>query len=833
MIVARAQITITGVKDGQDVNVFEIRPDTQVVKPADIKHDSDYITVRVTRNGPKFAGKDCILELSTVEKGYSGIDLILVTPKVFSWASDYSYFTIKARTIQQYGTVFIKVSCAGEHRNTRISCVSDGQPGNDAYTVSCSPSSAVFNTDENGNILADVSVTIKVKQGAQDISVSGRISVVGVVNFTKGEAKVNGDTITLNKAGVVRQAVLMNGVSTTLPCTSGSVDLLLTLDATTKLIYTIPFSVNVNRFLASTYSDLKGFRREFTEFKGTEGNLNEFRSGILQTARQISTEVSEKALGAVNLLKDSELKRLDSVIVRWPHLNVCVVKNRGYNGTNAMRVNLLGITGDDTNYNGLFWSDEHIVKIEKGATYTFSFLAMSPDPAKVEGVWSEIIFWDSPSGGRKSQITSMNITEQLTASYKLFTRTFTIPATAQYEYVEITLFSLRNGEVYFSRPCLTKTDIYVGWSRSKDDKERVCGNLLDGTKKFDGAKFQIQGTLVPNGYGDFTSLRNATLCRYMFAPGEIKPNTDYVMSMWLKNTGNTEVVFRDWNNITPSCLLTENSDGQFVTNPSQARNGYSRFSTHADFTKVWVHFRTLAAVPSQMALLIIGSAEIFGLKLEEGAEMTDWTEDKETLTFSLKDFKSYVKQSADKIELKVTDGLHKTGIDIKNREIVLSADKVYAKDSNGNTHLVLTEDGKLKANMIEAQKVSAWNIAQPFEEYANKDAFLAGKSLSWVITEDLNLQNSVVMTNERMNGAVINIYNATGNTINMGSFPFLLNSTGYMPLRKLSIPAYTLFRALCIGRRLNGPDAPVQVGLYPLVRCNVSSTYVYAKGIYD
>ena len=104
-----------------------------------------------------------------------------------------------------------------------------------------------------------------------------------------------------------------------------------------------------------------------------------------------------------------------------------------------------------------------------------------------------------------------------------------------------------------------------------------------------------------------------------------------------------------------------------------------------------------------------------------------------------------------------------------------------------------------------------------------------------MLTEDLHLENSIFATNENINGAIINIYNATGSTIDMGRFPFLLGSAGYgtISTRKLSIPAYTLFRALCVGVLANGPTAPVQVGLYPLIRCTANSTYVYAKGMYD
>ncbi|WP_155810077.1 hypothetical protein [Segatella baroniae] len=57
------------------------------------------------------------------------------------------------------------------------------------YIVSCSPSVAVFNTDKNGILLADVGVAIDVKQGERDVNVSGKISVVGAMNFTKAEAR--------------------------------------------------------------------------------------------------------------------------------------------------------------------------------------------------------------------------------------------------------------------------------------------------------------------------------------------------------------------------------------------------------------------------------------------------------------------------------------------------------------------------------------------------------------------------------------------------------------------------------------------------------------------
>ena len=709
-----------------------------------------------------------------------------------------------------------------------IPIIKDGADAKGGYSVICSPSSISFDTNENGSVkqAASKKIVVSVKNGEGDVGIKSVMVVpASCINITEGSIVVSGNTVTVNPAGVEHDG----GVSRP----SAGFQLMITTTDDTVLYYTVPVSVNINRYLSTIESNSKEYKRRFDEFTGGETSMTHFKSEVLQTAREISQEVSEKATGGNNLLKDSEFKRLDSVSLRFPEA-ISPVKNRGYNGTNAIRISKYGLT--ENQYIGLFWDKQNVVKVEKGATYTFSFYAMSPNPSAVDNVYNEIIFWDSPSGGRKSQLASMNLQGQLTAAYRLFTQPFAIPEDAQYEYIEITLFSLRNGEVYFSRPCLTKTSKYTGWSKSKADMEYIGGNLIRGSQQFDASEFQTVGTLTPNGYEDFTILRLNSSCQYTFAPGEIKPDTDYMLSMWVKSTGSISVRFKSAHEAVDTCRLVENSDGLFTTDPYDARDGYSELSAQSVFTRVWVHFRTRSTVPAQVALLVTGNAEIFGLKLEDGAEMTDWTEEKETLTFSLKDFKSYIKQTAREVEINVTDGANKAGLKLgADGGFIGTYRNLRFQDSNGNTHFALTEDGKLKADMVEAQKVSAWNIAQPFEEYADKNAFVNGKSLSWVLAEDLHLENSVFATNEQMNGAIINIYNGTGGTIDMGRFPFLLDAAGYgtISTRKLSIPAYTLFRALCVGRKLSGPNSPVQVGLYPLVRCNASSTYVYAKSVYD
>ena len=688
-----------------------------------------------------------------------------------------------------------------------VPLIKQGKDGDSGYSITCNPASLIFNTKNNGEFSASQSksVSILVKKGDNSVSIAGKVAVESLVNIAGVVVKDSG-VINVNPARIV--------VNDGLPATSAGFTIKVTLpDAT--LYCTIPISVNVSKYISQIKSDAESLKSEFKEFKGDETSMRHFKSNVLQSAREISQEVSEKAIGGNNLLKDSEFKRLDSVSLRFPEA-IAPVKNKGYNGTNAIRISKYGLT--ENQFIGLFWDKQNVVKVEKGATYTFSFYAMSPNPSAVDNVYNEIIFWDSPTGGRKSNLASMNLQGQLTTAYRLFTHTFTIPEDAQYEYIEITLFSLRNGEVYFSRPCLTKTSKYTGWSKSKDDKEYIGGNLIRGSQKFDASEFQAAGTLTPNGYEEFTTLQLNSSCQYTFAPGEIKPDTDYMLSMWVKSTGSISVRFKSTHEAVDTCRMVENSDGQFTTDPYAARDGYSELSSQAVFTRVWVHFRTRSTVPAQVRLYITGRGELCGMKLEQGADMTAWTDSRETLTFSLKDVSSYISQSSRKIELSVKDGANKAGLELGvGGGFTATGRNFKFQDSNGNTHLALTEDGKLKGELIEAQKVTAWNIAQPFEEYDSTEALMQGNSLSWVLNGNTRLTN--LNASAGLNGTTLNIYNNTDSYKEL-MLPMISDSGGWGNV-VVVIGAHTLFRAYGVGKTENGM---LKVAFYPLVPYAISQS---------
>lgn len=810
-------------KAGSGAVMYRLQVDEPVVK---IGADG---TMSVTEIRPKVARIEGghVAETWNAETAYAkGVRVAYKTSKMDRFSYLYG-FTSVALTADMTMVTFRLVDAKDVTKFfdiVSIPIIKDGADAKGGYSVICSPGSISFDTNEHGSVkqAASKKIVVSVKNGEGDVGTKSVMVVpASCINITEGSIVVSGNTVTVNPAGVEHDG----GVSRP----SAGFQLMITTIDDTVLYYTVPVSVNINRYLSTIESNSKEYKRRFDEFTGGETSMKAFKSEVLQSAREISQEVSEKATGGNNLLKDSEFKRLESVSLRFPEA-ISPVKNRGYNGTNAIRISKFGLS--ENQYIGLFLDKDNVVKVEKGATYTFSFYAMSPNPSAVDNVYNEIIFWDSPSGGRKSQLASMNLQGQLTTAYRLFTQTFAIPETAQYEYIEVTLFSLRNGEVYFARPCLTKTDKHTGWSKSKDDKEYIGGNLIRGSQKFDASEFQTVGTLTPNGYEDFTTLRLNSSCQYTFAPGEIKPDTDYMLSMWVKSTGSISVRFMAANGATETCRLVENSDGQFITDAYEAKDGYSQLSPQAVFTRVWVHFRTRSTVPAQVRLYITGSGELCGMKLEQGADMTAWTDSRETLTFSLKDFSSYIKQSAHKIELAVTDGLHKTGIDVKNREIVLSAENVYVQDKDGRKKTALNDKGQFKADMVEAREITADIIAQPFEEYSTTEAFLQGRQYAWVITSAAIFYNNISLKTHKLNGAIINVHNYTNQSIR-----FLTRCAYRVSAESetmvygdgvVEIPPGLLFRAIGI-RNVNGPPLYEDgkewpfVALYPLGRVRKES----------
>lgn len=128
-------------------------------------------------------------------------------------------------------------------------------------------------------------------------------------------------------------------------------------------------------------------------------------------------------------------------------------------------------------------------------------------------------------------------------------------------------------------------------------------------------------------------------------------------------------------------------------------------------------------------------------KLEEGDKATPWCEYDGTV-----------------------EALLAGGFDIKNREFTATSDNFKVQNNKGELTFLVDKDGHINAKLISAESISAQKIAQPFVEQGSFKMLMSSPSLSWYITKAKNINDGYVLASE-LNGAVLNIYNHTTETI--------------------------------------------------------------------
>ena len=415
----------------------------------------------------------------------------------------------------------------------------DGAPGKDAYRVEVSPSTLVFDTNENGVVdgsaLSGKYATVTVYKGSQKISTDNLslpsnyatkkyTNVDGRIYNTNGEAR-----ITITK---IEQETISGDekVSKSSGQISFPIDVL--GERSTLMWVTVNVQVNVAKFTGSVVANNKQYESKFEEisnrFKNTPTNkdLTDAESRITQTAREISLSVSEKTIGRRNLLIGSAARRQGEgwTFMAGSYYNglPCdsIEINSGHEGVNAIHCRTKQ-TGTDSYYLcGFHWvglySSQGNIKVEKGKSYTLSFWAKAYNSGYVNFV-SELIWQGSatdnsrPAGyaGPKGFAMAQQATKNNT--WTLFKMNIEVPSDASYEYVEVCIFARSTNytlqDAFICKPMLEEGD-YNGWTLSQDDYDYIGGNMLDNTLSLDksGTLYEVNGTLTPAGFGESTSI---------------------------------------------------------------------------------------------------------------------------------------------------------------------------------------------------------------------------------------------------------------------------------------------------------------------------------------
>jgi hypothetical protein len=608
----------------------------------------------------------------------------------------------------------------------------DGAPGKDAYRVEVSPSTLVFDTNEDGVVdrsaLSGKYATVTVYKGSQKISVDNLslpsnyatkkyTNVDGRIYNTNGEARI---TIT-----EIEQETISGDEKVSK--SSGQISFPIDVfgERSTLMWVTVNVQINVAKFTGSVVANNKKFETNFTEiserFKNTPTNddLTKAESRITQTAREISLSVSEKVIGRRNLLVNSAFRNQDSVLI---HSLARIEKNTGVDGVNCIHSSDKYSGTGEGNYIGAFWDSTQKngvvtnIPIVKGKKYVFSCWIKSDNldlPFIIECLYMKSI----------NQQSRDNVDGAISVAFKVHEKnkwekiscvldTNNEKAT---EYLAVNFWSNNKNvprvtditgatyyptcHAYICKPMMEEGDTYSGWTLSEDDYDYVGGNILDNTRSLEksGNLKTEDSEIINEGYEYAYAVAhsNNTTSAYIEMlqwnmVGRINDRQDYIFSFLAKGTGVVSTYL--WKDGTPRFFVESSNNKHDAVSP----DGNVDFKLTNEWKRYWVHYHLNTSsehpLPENLLIRCYSGNDVYVCqpKLEVGATMTEFTERKTDLV--------------DKASLK------KAGIEITSEQVTLYGNKVQVKTpkanpSEGYDEAAMFQNGKLNANLIDAKNI--------------------------------------------------------------------------------------------------------------------------------
>ena len=666
----------------------------------------------------------------------------------------YSSYPIDGKTLEEASVISVKLYLDGTVVAT--ASLSNGKQGEGALEILCDPETIVIDTDDNGLATGlPKSASLMCLRDGKEVSVTwttgtrvnceATVSASGVVDVTKVTTQTVGDV--------------------TVSCTSGSVTVN-AYDPTTKATYakTIPFTVNMARYTGGLKADNKKLQSRYTELTndGSITDLTEYKSEILQTAREISLKVSEKHVGRRNLLPGSALRKQGDGVYINLYGNTSegegIVVNGGMGGVNGVKVT----TRSSEQYCGLFWGNRSTspnIKIKRNTKYTASVWVKCSNAAvnfRIEGVYHATA---TDTTRVRQVVKTMNYPTVKVGEWQLYTVMFSTGN--DYDYMECNFWatSPAGTSLWLCRPMLEEGSEYNGWTESEQDYDYVGGNLLDGTgtlTKTGNVEVLDTTAVTQGGMGESASVR-ATLSptasyndflQYSTSGMGLKAGEDYTLSFYAKASSNAGAL---------QCLLYPSTGGIFTEDSEDGYTGdYMPSDGHMEtaitpttaWKRYWVHWRPTVNDPrhvlfrlsrpgtdrgsySSATAYAVGDVVSYGgtyyvcktagagntpsssssyweartfqveisrPKLEVGATMTEWTE-----------------RRSDMVD---KQALLATGIDIESRKITLTADNTTFMGNDGKELAVIDQEG------LRASKIATTDTGQGH-------TVISGNSTTW------------------------------------------------------------------------------------------------------
>lgn len=515
--------------------------------------------------------------------------------------------------------------------------------GKGALEISVDPDTIVFDTNDDGIVPSGTSkrATIacyrdgkKVTNVEYDLMEGGHPDCSASISTSKSTATVTISNIAKDES---------YGVSKT----CGTVEVQV-YDKDNGRYYfpVVKFTVNVAKFNGGLAADNKSLKSQYSELTndgdgGTITSLKEYRSEILQSAREISLKVSEKSVGRRNMLVGSACRKYGDGFTymsssetqyydNYPLEQIEI--NSGIDGVNCIHCRTKRTGTDDYFLTGFSWkgfSPQGNIKLEKGKNYVLSFYAKTPTPNDIVFI-AEVLYqgskidtsrpakYDGPTG----YSTTFSVSEA--NKWELFTVKVSVPSNAKYEYEEINIFARSKRDYfvdgYICKPMLEEGEEYNGWTLSEQDYDYVGGNLLDGTgtlTKTGNVEVLDETTVNPDGYNNESASVVAKLppttligdfLQYSTKDMGLKVGEDCVLSFYARAAS-------DYAHGKLQCYLYSPSTGIVMTESSHEKldssynpadgSLYTNITPTTAWKRYWVHWRPMGNVPQHVLFRLV------------------------------------------------------------------------------------------------------------------------------------------------------------------------------------------------------------------------------------
>ena len=599
-----------------------------------------------------------------------------------------------------------------------------GINGNDGITWLLTPDTLMYDTDDNGkaiNVGTGKTTTLRVLRGDEELT---DVTIVGVKNMVNCVASRLNETNSFYISAIAVQKAALGTDTIDVSCTNGSFDIDFSVDGVTYTA-TAKFAVNVSAFTGRMTLSNRQFKTEITSLQRTmQSGLETLDSKITQTAEDITLSVSKKKAGRRNLLYGTAFRQ-DGLVDTSPSFHFQPTMTEGVNGMNAVRFNVTA--ADSFQYYGLFWRGEYgNIPVKRNTDYTFSCWVKSDNPramlyterySKSDATTSE--------RGTAIPLSKGDVWWRNDGNWQLVTNTFNSGDT---DFVEITIFLFNadenskptlNAQAWFCMPMLEEGLEYTGWTLSERDSDYVGGNMLDDTRTFVASSQQSNLLLaqdvtadayegayaVAHGKADESNNNACDVLRFNGEGGrnlDLGQDKNYVFSFIAKGRGKLKAYL--YKDSVHANIYSESNQGNVNQSVS---DGMIDITLTSQWKRYWVHWRIDpytgdgdTVLPQSVLLRAVDGCEVWVTKpkLEEGAQVTEYTEKKTDLI--------------DKSTAKAA------GLNITSSGVTLYGEKIKV-ENNGKTAAMFT-DGKINALLIDADQIEVKHLWAKSNDGANK-----------------------------------------------------------------------------------------------------------------